>query len=391
MHGSIPCNPPRPVNSGLFFEKVIELATKKTTPKSEKVEELHNDALMLLEEMRKSGDKTSQVLGSDEMMLKIRGVVSSQIPTVDLAIGRGGYPLGRLTILTGGEGGGKTTLALHAVAECQRQRGLAIYVDREFKLDPDYAQKIGVDKDALIIARPRTCEEFCEKLHGWVTSVQKIREKVGKRRPVVIVLDSLNALKAKAVVEGDAGDKHIATEARIWSQELPEIMEIVSKEDIALMFISQVRKKIGVMFGSPDEIAGGEAPKFFASAILKVTYVGAERKAVGKVAGKDEKQKTVRAANKLEIEIIKNQIAAPFRKAHVLMTYGKGADKERALLQACEELEIIKLSGKEYSDVTTGEVYGSGLNATANAIRENKAWRMDLKKRFREAAGWDAL
>lgn len=363
--------------------------SKKKTPGKLRIvrDEQHADALELLAAMKTDSKGKeipgidAQMLGSEGIALKIRGVVSSRVPGIDLAIGRGGYPFGRLTVLTGGEGGGKTTLALHACAEVQSKGGLAVYCDREFKLDPDYAKAIGVNLDDLIVVRPHTLEDFVDQILRLIATLKKVREKTGKRRRVLYVLDSLNALKAKSVLEDEAGKHHIAAEARKWSEHLPEIIAQASYEDIALLFISQIRKKIGVMFGSPDDIAGGEAVKFFASVIAKVTYVGSEKE---DIKGTDKKK---RVANKLEVVISKNQVAPPFNTTQILMSYGTGVHRSRSLIESAVSIGVGKKDGNSWFD-HNGEPLGVGLKAAAATLDLDKPRRLAMNKAFRTAAGW---
>lgn len=325
----------------------------------------------LREEM---GDDGAQLLGSDGLALKIRGVISTQGPTVDEAIGRGGIPLGRVTILHGKEGCGKTTLALHVVAECHRQGGLAVYFDKEYKLDPDYAEGLGCDPNKFMIVQPKTLEKV---LRGIKTTVEKVaanRKASGKRKPVVIVIDSINACIAKAVLDGEEEDHHIAPEARLWSRHLPEIVEMCSREDIALMLISQVRKKINVQFGDDNEIAGGNAPRFYASLIMFITRTGTE-KHEGKKVG-----------NKCEVECKKNQIAPPFKKAEFIIRYGHGIDFEHSLISWAVKNGVVDKSGAWYS--LDGERIGQGIYQASAYLRKHDEIRSKLYKKFRAKMGW---
>lgn len=320
------------------------------------------------------GDDGALLLGDDALQLKIRGVISTRCPTLDAAIGRGGIPLGRLSILHGGEGSGKTTLALQAIAECQAAGGLGVYIDKEYKLDPDYAEKLGVDTKRLIISQPRTLEQVVTTIEGVVDRAKIHREASRKRAPIMLVVDSLNACIAQAVLEGAIGDHHIATEARIWSRHLPQIVEKCSREDVALVFISQIRKKIGVMFGSPDDMAGGQAPRFYASLIMFVVRVGTE-----KVDGE-------KVGNKIEVECKKNQVAPPFKKAHFNINYGTGVDFERSLLVAAEKAGVVEKSGAFYC--YEGERIGNGIEASATFLRKRVEWAEKINTAFREKAGW---
>jgi recombination protein RecA len=336
-----------------------------------------DDMKFLLEGMQEAiGEENAMLLGSDEVALKIRGVISTRIPALDVAIGRGGVPLGRVTILHGGEGSGKTTLCLQLVAEVQSRGGWAIYFDNEHKLDPDYAEALGVDKNRLLISQPSTLEQFFDGTFKLVEKIKERREATGKRKPVLIVLDSINAAIAKAVLDAEAGDHHIAPEARIWSRQLPKLVKVLSHEDIALVLISQVRKKIGVMFGDPDDIGGGQAPRFYASLIMKVIRVG------------NEKEEGVKIANKIEVDCRKNQIAPPFKKAAFIIKYGKGADAARSLLKECERLGLVTKAGTWYS--MDGERIGMGEIAATKFLRKHPEIRAELNKKFREAMNWEA-
>lgn len=277
------------------------------------------------------------VLGSDEMALKIKGVISTQCPTLDHAIGRGGVPTSRLTIIHGGEGSGKTTLCLHLCAEVQRRDGLVYYADKEYKLDPDYAQKLGVDTKKFVISQPNCLEDACDEMKKVIDFVGR-RRKLGDNRPVLFVLDSINATQSKATIEAETSSRGYPNEALVWSKQLPEIVKLASKENIALVFISQVRKKLNVMFGDDNAIAGGEAPKFHASLILFVTRIGSKK--IG--------EKKVKVANQIQVECKKNQIAPPFRKAMFHINYGTGIDFADALLAQAEEEGVITKKGMHY-------------------------------------------
>lgn len=352
-------------------------AAKKVSPavSSSDGERVKPNIRELLEGMRESiGESNVMLLGGDEAALKIRGVISTRAPEVDEAIGRGGVPLGRITILHGGEGSGKTTLCLQIVAECQAEGGDAAYYDTEHKLDPDYAAALGVDRDNLMIAQPDTLEQFFDSANKLVDLIVKQREASKRRRPCIIVLDSINSTIAKCVLEGTAESQHYAPEARVWSKHLAILNKRISREDIALVLISQVRKKIGIQFGDPDEIAGGQAPRFYASLIMKVTRTGSEV---------TDGEKT---ANKTQIECKKNQISPPFKKAAVLIKYGKGVDFARSLLMAASRAGIIAKSGNTYS--YEGEKMGIGEAAATKWLRKNAEAKDRINKQWRESKGW---
>ena len=244
---------------------------KKSSPKADEIPKKDN-VYNILEGIKSVlGDEDgTQLLGSDGLAIKIKGVVSTQCATIDAAIGRGGIPTGRLTIINGAEGCGKTTLALHLAAEVQKMGGVAVYLDKEYKLDPDYAAKIGVDLEKLIISQPSYLERAFVAFDAIINRAVDIRKQSGERIPIMIILDSMNAAISKAQFEGEWDDSHYAPQARVYSNLLPKLMPKVSKEDVALVWISQIRQKIGLQFGNPDDICGGKAPKFYASLILDV-------------------------------------------------------------------------------------------------------------------------
>lgn len=333
-----------------------------------------DDTAEALAALRKApGNQGAQVLGSEGNLLKIRGVIPTGAVTLDAAIGRGGIPCSRLSILHGGEGSGKTTLALQIVANTQQQGGLAMYWDKEFKLDPDYARALGCDLDRMIISQPGSLEDVISGMDRGLDYAAKRRKK-GKQGPILFVLDSINAAKAACVLNGEATDSHVAPEARIWSNHLPKLIQKASTEDVALLFISQVRKKIGVLFGNDETIAGGQAPPFYASLIMYVRYVGAE------------KVDNVRVANKIEVECKKNQVAPPFRKGKFLIRYGRGTDWEDSLIKQAELLGIVKKKGAvlAYKNQRIGQGY---LNA-AKSLRKRPKWAAEIEADVKAKLKW---
>jgi recombination protein RecA len=321
------------------------------------------------------GDDGAQLLGSDELKTKVRGVISTCCMTLDAAIGRGGVPLSRLTILHGGEGSGKTTVALHLVAAAQHRGGVAVYIDKEYKLDPDYAAAIGVDTNRLIISQPRELEQVLRAIKKAISIAAAARKRTGKRVPILVILDSINAATAKVRLEGDEGDSHIAPEARLWSGHLPAIVEECSKEDVALVLVSQVRSKIGVLFGSNEDMAGGNAPRFYASLIIYIKRVGTHKR--------DGEKK----ANIIEAECRKNQIGPPFKKAKFLLEYGKGIDWEHSLIMQAEMTGDVQAKGSFlYFD---DKKIGQGRDAASDNLRKNKDLATEIEKAVRISLGWD--
>ncbi len=321
----------------------------------------------------------AQLLGSDGLAIKIRGIISSGCPGIDAAIGRGGYPLARLTILHGKEASGKTTLALHAVAECQREGGVVIYIDKEYKLDPDYARSLGVNIEQLMIVQPRYLEGVFTIIETAIDKASMYREKTGKRIPILIVFDSMNAAITKAEYLGTNEDKHMAACARVFSALLPKLIPKAAKEDVCLLFISQIREKIGITFGDKDEVSGGNAPKFYASLIVKIKKIKTLTKAAD---NEKEKQKI---GSRVKIEIVKNQIAPPFRKTICDIEYGKGIDKEASLLDLAESLGIVEKSGVWFS--YKGEKLGQGKKAAA-ALRKDPEIYDEILGEVRDEKKW---
>jgi recombination protein RecA len=316
----------------------------------------------------------AQLLGSDGLAIKIKGIISTQSATVDAAIGRGGVPRGRLTIIHGPEGCGKTTLALHLVAETQRLGGVAVYLDKEYKLDPDYASSLGVDCSRLIISQPPYLEKAFKTFEAIINRAIKLREEQKKRVPILIVLDSMNAAISKAEYEGEWDDKHYAPQARVYSTSLPKLMPRVSKEDVALVWISQIRQKIGVQFGDSDDIAGGKAPKFYASLILKMARI--------KTLAKDG----TKYGNIVEVVCSKNQIAPPFRKGFCNIVYGVGIDKKGSLFDQAIKDGIINQEGSWYS--WRGEKLGQGKENSISELEENE-WLEALYEEVAEKNNWE--
>lgn len=303
------------------------------------------------------GEGSAQLLGSDGLAIKIKGVLSTQCPPVDAAIGRGGIPRGRLTILHGPEGSGKTTLALHLVAEAQRQDGVVLYIDKEYKLDPEYARKIGVDTKRLLISQPPYLEKAYETIATVVEFARRRRLESGVSVPILVVLDSMNAAIAKADYEGDWDDQSMAAAARVHSRLLPKLIPAVSREDVSLLFISQNREKLNVTWGDKNDTAGGKAPKYYASLIMEIRRLGSV------------KQGDAIIGNEVEVYCRKNQIAPPFKRAKFRIYYGEGIDSCGALLQRAEELGVVERKASSY--IFGGSRIGVGFEATRKLLKKN--------------------
>lgn len=295
--------------------------------------------------VKEAGTGTAMLLSGGGMEIEIRGVISTRIPALDRAIGRGGVPLGRLTIIHGPESSGKTTLALHIVAECQAMGGIVIYIDKEYKLDPAYAKALDVDLDRLVISQPPYLEKVFAITEKAVIMAQEYRARTKVRVPILIVLDSMNAAITKSQFEGDWDDSEsYGPMARVFSQKLPKLIPIVSREDVALVFISQIREKIGITFGNKDKIAGGKAPKFYSSLIMDIGNMG-RIKGKGE-DGEDSKEIT---GQKSRVIVRKNQIAPPFKEAEFDILYGEGADRIGSVLDIAVADGVVEKSGSWYS------------------------------------------
>lgn len=320
------------------------------------------------------GEDGAQLLGGDGMAIKIKGVISTQVPGIDDIIGRGGIPLGRLTIIHGAEGSGKTTLALHCVAETQKKNGVVVYIDKEYKLDPDYARQIGVDTSNLLIVQPPYLEKTFAVIERIIERGIKWRKQTGVRVPILIILDSMNAAITKSQFLGEWEDQHVSPQARVYSGALPKLMPKVFNEDVALVFISQTRQKIGVMFGEGDTTAGGKAPKFYASLMTKVSRTGTDKTA-------DKK-----TGSKVRVECVKNQIAPPFGKVDVLIEWGKGFDKEMSLIETAQKYDVVTKSGNSYF---FGESkIGGTLKKASAALKEDLSMVEEITKKIQEKRGW---
>jgi len=333
---------------------------------------------VLEEILAAAGDESNAyVLGSNYAKMKVRGVIGTQLATVDAAMGRGGIPLGRLTVLHGAESSGKTTLALHIVSETQSLGGVAVYIDKECKLDPDYAKQVGVDTDHLIISQPDDIERIFSFIDGITLRASKIREIKGRRIPILIVLDSINPCKTKAQIEAGYGVEKIGDAAGAFSRYLPKVMPKVFKEDVALLFISQVRTKIGVAYGDKEEISGGWATKHHATIVAYVR----------RATGSEKDEDGVKTAHNAIVDIRKNQIFPPFRKAPVVVRYGQGFDKSRSLIVQCERDGILTRSGAWYS--RGDDRLANGIDSTVALLNENDQLRSELLSELRTKHGWE--
>lgn len=284
---------------------------------------------------------------------------------VDIALGVGGYPKGRIIEIYGPESSGKTTVALHAIAEVQRQGGTAAFIDAEHALDPIYAQNLGVNIDELLLSQPDTGEQALEIAEALVRS----------GAVDIFVIDSVAALVPKAEIEGEMGDSHIGLQARLMSQALRKLSGAISKSKTIAIFINQIREKVGVMFGNPEITPGGRALKFYSSVRLEV------RRAEIIKQGNDM------VGNKTKIKVVKNKVAPPFKQAEVDIMYGEGISREGSLLDIGSDLDIVLKSGAWYS--YNEERLGQGRENAKQFLKENQDITKAIDTKIREHYGLD--
>jgi recombination protein RecA len=303
-------------------------------------------------------------LGSREALLPI-AVISTGSISFDAALGVGGVPRGRVTEVFGPESSGKTTITLQIIAEAQRAGGLAAFVDAEHALDPGYAKKLGVDIDNLLVSQPDSGEQALEITEALVRS----------GAIDVLVVDSVAALVPKAELDGEMGDSHMGLQARLMSQALRKLTGTVSKSRTALIFINQIREKIGVMFGNPETTTGGRALKFYSSVRIDIRRIAAVKEG-DTVVGSHTK-----------VKIVKNKVAAPFREAEFDILYGEGISKEGDVLDLAVTHNVVEKSGAWYS--YGGERIGQGRENTRSFLKENKDVyaKMDAELRKRLGIG----
>ncbi len=290
------------------------------------------------------------------------GVIPSGSILLDAALGVGGYPRGRVSEIFGPESSGKTTLALHAIAECQRQGGIAAFVDAEHALDPVYARNLGVKIDELWVSQPDTGEQALE-----------IAESLVRSGAVdIIVIDSVAALTPQAEIDGEMGDSHMGLQARLMSQALRKLTGTMSKSGTSLVFINQIRMKIGVMFGNPETTTGGRALKFYSSVRLEVRRIETISK------GSDEA-----IGNRVRVKVVKNKVASPFRKAELEIIFGKGISSSASLLDAAVQHDIISKSGSWYS--YGEERIGQGRENVKSFLENNPETMAEIDQKVRRA------
>jgi len=301
-------------------------------------------------------------LGAKDAIVPV-SVISTGSIALDAALGTGGFPRGRICEIFGPESSGKTTIALQVIAESQKKGGMAAFIDVEHALDPLYARKLGVDVDNLLVSQPDYGEQALEITAALIASGSID----------VLVVDSVAALVPKAELDGEMGDSHMGLQARLMSQALRKLTGIVSKSKTCLIFINQIREKIGVMFGSPETTTGGRALKFYSSVRLDIRRIAAIKDGDAVVG------------NRTKIKVVKNKVAAPFREAEFDIIYGEGISKEGDLLDLGAAQNIVEKSGSWYS--YNGERIGQGRENARTFLKEHPETRDEIDKAVRKAFG----
>ena len=329
-----------------------------TTPSPERDKAL--DAA--LAQIDKQFGKGSIMRMGEKGTMAIQAVPTGALP-LDLALGVGGLPRGRVVEIYGPESSGKSTLAMHVVAEAQRNGGICAYIDAEHAMDPVYARAIGVDIDQLLISQPDTGEQALEIADMLIRSGALD----------VVVIDSVAALTPRAEIEGDMGDSHVGLQARLMSQALRKITANLNKSNTICIFINQLREKIGVMFGSPETTPGGRALKFYSSVRLDIRRIESLKDGA-EVVG-----------NRTRVKVVKNKVSPPFRQAEFDIMYGKGISREGALLDLAVEMNIAKKSGAWFT--YEGEQLGQGRENAKNFLSDHPEIMMEMEDKVRQAAG----
>ncbi|HEY6531426.1 MAG TPA: recombinase RecA [Acidimicrobiales bacterium] len=317
---------------------------------------------MALSQIEKQYGKGSVMKMGEKGSMQVE-TISTGALALDLALGVGGLPRGRVVEIYGPESSGKSTLAMHVVAEAQRNGGICAYVDAEHAMDPVYARNIGVDVDELLISQPDTGEQALEITDMLIRSGALD----------VVVIDSVAALTPRAEIEGEMGDTHVGLQARLMSQALRKLTANLSKSNTVCVFINQLREKIGVMFGSPETTPGGRALKFYSSVRLDIRRIESIKDGV-EVVG-----------NRTRVKVVKNKVAPPFKQCEFDIMYGKGISREGSLLDIGVDLGIVKKSGAWYT--YEGEQLGQGRENAKTFLTENPEIMVEVSERILVASG----
>ncbi|SFS49660.1 recombination protein RecA [Sulfitobacter marinus] len=338
-----------------------DLLTMDNKKQAEKQKAL-DSALAQIE--RQFGKGSIMKLGAEGAIQDIKHSSTGSLG-LDIALGIGGLPMGRIVEIYGPESSGKTTLTLHCVAEQQKQGGVCAFVDAEHALDPQYAKKLGVDIDELLISQPDTGEQALEIVDTLVRS----------GAVNMVVVDSVAALTPKSELEGDMGDSSVGVQARLMSQAMRKLTGSISRSNCMVIFINQIRMKIGVMFGSPETTSGGNALKFYSSVRLDIRRIGA-------LKDRDEV-----VGNATRVKIVKNKVAAPFKQVEFDIMYGEGISKMGELLDLGVKAGVVDKSGSWFS--YGDERIGQGRENAKTFLKENEAMALEIEDKIRAAHGLD--
>lgn len=331
-------------------------STKRTNDKSSAGQAGIRDALDAIRV--KFGEDSIMKLG-EKPKVNVNAVPTGSLG-LDWALGIGGMPRGRIIEIFGPESSGKTTLALHVVAEAQKLGGICAYIDAEHAMDPEYAKRLGVKIDDLLISQPDTGEQALEIVESLI--------RTGKMD--VVVIDSVAALTPKAEIEGDMGAHHVGTQARLMSQALRKLTAIVAKSKTIVIFINQIRMQIGVMFGNPETTPGGKALKFYASVRLDIRRIAQIKKGEEIMGGR------------VRVKVVKNKVAAPFKQTEFDLMYNEGISQEGEIIALGEKYGLLQKTGSSYS---FGEVkLGRGYDATRQFLKENSPVRKEILSKIRQ-------
>lgn len=334
---------------------------KEGTEKSQAIEA----ALSQIE--KQFGKGSIMRLGSSESKIQANNITSTGSLELDVALGIGGFPSGRIIEIYGPESSGKTTLTLSAVAEAQKKGGVAAFIDAEHALDPSYARKLGVNVEDLLVAQPDNGEEALEICESLVRS----------NAIDVIVIDSVAALVPRAEIEGDMGDSHMGLQARLMSQALRKLTGTIAKSNTTVIFINQIRMKIGVMFGSPETTTGGNALKFYASIRLDIRRI------------ETLKEKDEPIGNRVRVKVVKNKMAPPFRQAEFDVLFSNGINRESTLIDMSVRHDLLAKAGSWYS--YNGEKIGQGKEQVRNFFLENPDIAFKVENQIRDLNGLPVL
>lgn len=331
------------------------MANEKNTDKLKAL-----DAVLLQIE-KQYGKGSIMRLGDEAGNTEIE-VIPSGCLTLDLALGIGGFPRGRIIEIYGPESSGKTTVALHAIAEAQKMGGVAAFIDAEHALDPVYAKKLGVNLDDLYVSQPDTGEQALDITDALVRS----------SAVDIIVIDSVAALTPKAEIEGDMGDSHVGLQARLMSQALRKLTAIVNKSKTCVIFINQLREKVGIMFGNPETTPGGKALKFYASMRLDIRKMDTLKDADGAMG------------NRTKAKVVKNKLAPPFRQAEFDIVFGEGISQEGCIIDMGVQFDVIGKSGAFYS--YNGTKVAQGREKMRIFLKDNPEVMAEIEQKIRNAA-----